>query len=300
LASKGTFIGHLAATIVNNACLIALNKQTIPFMRDFFGSRPRILWMILSGFFVTNALVAEFMGVKLFSLEKTFGYNEVGWSFLGQTNLNFTLSAGILLWPMVFIMTDVINEYYGKRGVRMLSWLTAGLIAYSFLMLTFAMLLEPADFWRTSHIGANLTPEQKQATMSQVGDYNAAFQLVFGQSQWIIVGSLIAFLISQLVDVRIFHWIKGKTGEDRIWLRSTGSTLVSQLIDTFVVGIIALHLGMGIPLAQVVASCLMGYMYKGTVAFLFTPIIYALHAAIERYLGHDVAREMKLSAAGKV
>jgi queuosine precursor transporter len=266
-------------------------------MRDFFKSRPRVLWMILSGFFVTNALVAEFMGVKLFSLEKTFGFEEAGWTVLGQQNLNFTLSAGILLWPMVFIMTDIINEYYGKRGVRMLSWLTAGLIAYSFIMLTFAMGLEPADFWRTSHIRAEFSPEQKTAALTQVGDYNAAFRLVFGQSQWIIVGSLIAFLIGQLVDVHIFHWIKSRTGENRLWLRTTGSTMISQLIDTFVVGVIALYWGMGIPLMQVVASCLMGYMYKGLVALVFTPIIYAAHIAIERYVGHEEAARMKHEAS---
>jgi queuosine precursor transporter len=266
-------------------------------MRDFFLAKPRVLWMILSGFFVTNALVAEFMGVKLFSLEKTFGFEEVGWTIMGQPNLNFTLSAGILLWPMVFIMTDIINEYYGRRGVRMLSWLTAALIAYGFVMLFFAMGLQPAEFWRTSHIRADFTPEQRAAALGQVGDYNAAFRLVFGQSQWIIVGSLIAFLIGQLVDVHVFHTIKKSTGEGRIWLRSTGSTLVSQLIDTFVVGIIALYWGMGIPLVQVVASCLMGYLYKGLVALAFTPVIYAAHAAIERYLGHDMAAEMKREAS---
>src|SRR5262245_54679487 len=113
-------------------------------MRKFFTSKANRLWLVLSGFFVTNALVAEFMGVKLFSLEKTFGFQEVGWSMFGQSNLSFTLTAGVLLWPAVFIMTDIINEYYGRRGVRMLSYLTAGLIAYGFMMLYFAMQLEPA------------------------------------------------------------------------------------------------------------------------------------------------------------
>jgi queuosine precursor transporter len=266
-------------------------------MRDFFNAKPRFLWMILSGFFVTNALVAEFMGVKLFSLEKTFGLTEANWTIFGQPNLNFTLSAGVLLWPLVFIMTDVINEYYGRRGVRMLSYLTAGLIAYGFIMLFFAMRLQPAEFWQTSHINPDWTAEQKSMAMNRVGDYNEAFRLVFGQSQWIIFGSLIAFLLSQLIDVHIFHAIKARTGENKIWLRTTGSTLVSQLIDTFVVGIIGLYYGMGIPLVQVIATCLMGYLYKGLVAATFTPVIYAVHAAVERYLGEDLAREMKIEAA---
>jgi hypothetical protein len=241
--------------------------------------------------------VAEFMGVKLFSLEKTFGFQEVDWTVLGQPHLNFTLSAGVLLWPAVFIMTDIINEYYGRVGVKMLSWLTAGLIVYGFVMLFFAMRLEPAEFWRTSHIQASWTPEQQAAMRTQVGDYNQAFRLVFGQSQWIIFGSLIAFMVGQLVDVGVFHRIKARTGEGKIWLRSTGSTLVSQLIDTFVVGFIALYYGLHIPLQQVIASCLMGYLYKGLIAISFTPIIYAIHAAIERFLGHETATKMKADAA---
>jgi queuosine precursor transporter len=268
-------------------------------MRDFFTTKPRLLWMLLSGFFITNTLVAEFMGVKLFSLEKTLGFAEANWTVLGQPNLNFTLSAGVLLWPAVFIMTDIINEYYGRKGVRILSFLTAGLILYGFVMLYFAMQLQPAEFWRTAHINAAWSPEQKADAMSRVGDYNQAYNLVFGQSQWIIFGSLLAFLIGQLVDVNIFHRIKQATGEGRIWLRSTGSTLVSQLIDTFVVGIIALYYGLGFPLAQVIATCLMGYAYKGLVALLMTPVIYGIHNLIERYLGADLAGEMKEAAAAR-
>ena len=201
-------------------------------MRDFFTSRSRRLWILLSGFFISNTLIAEFMGVKLFSLEKTLGFPEANWTLLGQSNLNFTLTAGVLLWPMVFIMTDIINEYYGRKGVRLLSYLTAGLIAYGFLMVTLAMKLEPADFWRTAHINPDWSAEQKAAALAQVGDYNQAYNLIFGQSQWIIVGSLIAFLLGQIVDVNVFHRIKKSTGEDKIWMRATGSTLVSQLIDT--------------------------------------------------------------------
>lgn len=267
-------------------------------MREFFSNRSNRLWMVLAGFFVSNTLVAEFMGVKLFSLEKTLGFAEADWTLLGQPHLNFTLTAGVLLWPMVFIMTDIINEYYGRNGVKLLSWLTAGLILYSFVMLTFAMQLQPADFWRTSHIQPDWDEAQKAAALAKVGDYNEAYNMIFGQSRWIIAGSLIAFLLGQLVDVQVFHRIKQHTGEDKIWMRATGSTLVSQLIDTFVVGIIALHFGLHIGLAQVVAICLMGYMYKGIVALLMTPVIYLIHEAIERYLGPELATKMKDAAAG--
>jgi hypothetical protein len=262
-------------------------------MRLFFSSKANRLWMLLSAFFVTNALVAEFMGVKLFSLEKTFGMHEVNWTLFGQHNLTFTLTAGVLLWPMVFIMTDIINEYFGPKGVKMLSYLTAGLIAYGFLMLFLAMQLEPAEFWRTAHIKPGLSPEQQAALRAQVSDYNVAYGLVFGQSLWIIVGSLVAFLVSQVVDVGVFHKIKSITGENKMWLRSTGSTMVSQFLDSFVVVFIALYIGQQLPFYQVLAISIMSYIYKGTMAIALTPVIYLVHEAIERYLGHDLAKEMK-------
>ena len=262
-------------------------------MREFFISKANRLWMILSGFFLTNALVAEFMGVKLFSLEKTFGYQEVHWTIFGQSNLSFTLTAGVLLWPVVFIMTDIINEYYGRRGVRMLSYMAAGLIAYGFLMLFFAMKLTPAEFWRTSHLSSPNVSEQVKAAVT---DFDAAYRLVFGQSLWIIAGSLTAFLVGQIVDVSTFHWIKSRTGEGKIWLRATGSTMVSQFIDSFVVIFIAFYIGAGWSFTQVLAISIMSYCYKGAMALLMTPVIYFVHELIERYLGHTLAAEMKAAA----
>jgi hypothetical protein len=223
---------------------------------------------------------------------------EANWTLFGQHNLSFTLTAGVLLWPVVFIMTDIINEYFGPKGVRMLSYLTAGLIAFSFMMLYFAMKLEPAEFWRTAHIKPSLTPDQQSALRAQVSDYNVAYGLVFGQSLWIIVGSLVAFLVSQIVDVGVFHRIKAWTGEKRMWLRSTGSTMVSQFLDSFVVVFIALYIGQQLPFAQVLAISIMSYIYKGSMAIILTPVIYIVHEAIERYLGHELARELKDVAQG--
>lgn len=265
-------------------------------MRDFFASKPTRLWTIMAGFFVANALVAEFMGVKLFSLEKNLGFQPLDWSLLGQSGLSFTLTAGVLLWPVVFVMTDLMNEYFGPRGVRMISYLTAGLIAYGFVMLYFAIGLEPADFWRTAHIKPGLSPDEQAAMRAQVSDYNTAYSIVFGQSLWIIVGSLFAFLVSQIVDVAVFHRIKSRTGEDKLWLRATGSTLVSQLLDSFVVVFIALYIGQQLPFLMVLAISIMNYLYKGIVALVMTPVIYAVHHAIDGYLGADLAAEMKRAA----
>jgi queuosine precursor transporter len=261
-------------------------------MRDILNNRGSRLFIILGGFFIANALSAEFMGVKIFSLERSFGGQPVNWNIFGGT-WNFDLSAGVLLWPVVFIMTDIINEYYGRRGVKFLSWLGAGLIAYAYVMFFGSIQLTSADWWASSQIQRG------------VSDMNASYNGIFGQGLGIIIGSLAAFLFSQLLDVTLFHYIKSKTGGKHLWLRSTGSTAFSQLVDTFVVTSIAFYFypmlvkGNGEPwrIQQLLTVCTGGYLYKFTVAVAMTPVIYLIHNVIEKYLGKDLAQAMKNHAA---
>jgi uncharacterized integral membrane protein (TIGR00697 family) len=246
------------------------------------GSR---LFILLGGFFIANALIAEVIGVKIFAMEETLGLSPLNWQLFGQEgSLSFT--AGVLLWPVVFIMTDVINEYFGLKGVRFLSFVAVGLIAYAFLMIFAAIHLAPASWW----VGINAdrgTP-----------DMQSAFSNILGQSNWIIVGSLIAFLVGQLVDVVIFQRIKLITGERYVWLRATGSTVFSQFIDSFVVLYVAFVLGpqkWSINLFLAVGT--VNYIYKFAMAIALTPLIYLAHYFIDRYLGKDLAHEMKMRAA---
>ncbi len=258
------------------------------------------LFILLGGFFIANALVAEFIGVKIYSVEKSLGFLPSSFSLFGKENLSFNMSAGVLNWPFVFVMTDIINEYFGKKGVRFLSFMTAILIAYAFLMFFMAIHLAPADFWVTSHINPNASLTEQADIRSKVGDYNYAFKLIFGQGLWIIVGSLAAFLIGQLVDVSVFHQIKKRTGEGSIWLRTTGSTLVSQLIDSYVVLFIAFYIGADWDLPTILALGLVAYIYKFIVAILMTPVVYLAHHLIETYLGEEKANELKRNAAEAV
>ncbi len=247
------------------------------------------LFIILAGFFVANAMIAEFIGVKIFSLEKTLGFTPVNWSLFGNSDLSFNLTAGVLLWPVVFIMTDIINEYFGKRCVRFLSFMTVGLILYAFLLFAIGIRLTPADFWPQSHLQGN-------ESNAAVSDLNVAFKLIFGQGLWIIIGSLIAFLIGQFLDVIVFQRIKKWTGEKAIWLRATGSTLVSQFVDSFVVLLVAFYIGADWDLRLVLAIGCVNYVYKFFMAVVLTPLIYLAHAIIDNYLGKEVAEQMKLAA----
>jgi uncharacterized integral membrane protein (TIGR00697 family) len=247
---------------------------------DFKGTR---LFMILGGFFIANALIAEFMGVKIFSLEQSLGLNPVNWSIFGE-QLSLNLTAGVLLWPVVFVLSDLINEYYGPKGVRFLTNGAIVLIIYAFLMIYAAISLTPADWW----VGSNVN--------KGVPDMQLAYKTVFGQGLWIIIGSLVAFLVGQILDVYIFHYIKKKTGEKYLWLRTTGSTLVSQLIDSFVVLYIAFGIGADWSTSLILSVGILNYIYKFSVAILLTPVLYWIHYGIDRYLGKEIADKLKEDA----
>jgi uncharacterized PurR-regulated membrane protein YhhQ (DUF165 family) len=268
----------------------------MPVQHNVLENKATRLFIMLGGFFVANAILAELIGVKIFSLERSVDIAPLNFSLFGISELSFNLTTGVLLWPFVFVLTDLINEYYGKRGVRLLSYLTAGLIVYAFAMVFVGIHLAPADFWPQSHISPDLTPNEQALLRSQVGDYDAAFRLVFGQGLWIILGSLVAFLVGQIIDISVFQRVKKITGEGMIWLRATGSTLVSQFIDSFVVLFIAFYIGADWNLQLVLAIGVVNYIYKFLMAVLMTPLLYAVHYIIEGYLGADTASAMKHKA----
>jgi uncharacterized integral membrane protein (TIGR00697 family) len=211
-----------------------------------FQSKKDTVYVILAGIFITNAVVAELIGGKLI--------------YVGSA----VMSIGILPWPIVFITTDLINEYFGEKGVRKLSLITASLIAYCFVLLFFALKIPAVK-------GENLVSD-------------AQFNGVFGQSMWIIVGSITAFLVSQLIDVTIFHFLKNKTGNKMIWLRSTGSTVISQLFDSFIVLGIAFWMTGKMTTDVYIASAFTGYFVKLILAIALTPMIYLGHSLIEKYI----------------
>lgn len=248
--------------------------------------RPAKLFIAITAFFAANALIAECIGGKIFSLEKVFGLPPSNFSLLGQTGLAFNLTCGVLLWPLEFVITDIVNEYYGPKAVRRISYTAVALISYAFLMFYLAIKIPPADFW----IGSG--------TENRIANMNDAFTSIFGQGMWIILGSLAAFLISQIVDVTVFHQIKKATGQNKVWLRATGSTLVSQFVDSFIVLFIAFKIGKGWSWQLVLAICLVNYAYKSFMAIILTPVIYLAEKGIDNYVGDQAARQMKMQAMG--
>lgn len=218
-----------------------------------FQTKREKVFFILAGIFITNAVLAEAIGGKLI---------EIG---------PFIMSVGIIPWPVVFLTTDLINEYYGKRGVRTISIFTAILIVFMFAVLFFCMSV-PA--WDKSPVSGK------------------AFDEVFGQSNAIIIGSIIAFLVAQMVDVWVFWFLREKTGKKMIWLRATGSTMVSQLVDTFIVVGIGFWLTGKVSFADYVNMSLTGYTCKLLIAVALTPLIYIGHGAIDTYFGEKESEKM--------
>lgn len=246
------------------------------------------LFLILSGIFITNAILAELTGIKIFSAESTFGLPPANIKLLGDFVLDFNLTAGVILWPVVFISTDVINEYFGKQGVKKISYLTVVLISYAFLAIYIITNLPPAAFWLEVN---KVDPEGNPFNI----DY--AFNTVFTQGMGIIIGSLFAFLMGQLLDVFVFHKLRSITGEKMIWLRATGSTLISQLIDSFLVLFIAFYIFGKWPIEQIISVGIINYIYKFLVAIAVTPLLYVAHYVIDRYLGKATAKEMMEEAS---
>lgn len=252
-----------------------------------FSDRPTKIFILITAFFVANALIAECIGGKLFSLEKLFNLTPKPFSLLGEKGLTYTLTCGVLLWPLEFVITDIVNEFYGPKAVRRISYIAVSLIGYAFLMFYLAIGTPPnTDFW----VGS----QQQHG----IPDMQLAFAAIFGQSMWIIFGSLMAFLVSQVLDAWVFQKIKKRTGEKHIWLRATGSTFVSQFVDSFIVLFIAFKIGQDWSYQRVLAICMVNYSYKFTMAIILTPLIYLIEGRIINYIGKDVAHQMKLEASG--
>ena len=232
------------------------------------------IFVILSGLFITNAIIAEILGTKIFDF-----------SFFKD----FSLSVGVLIWPFVFITTDIINEYFGKKGVKRISYFTIALISYVFVIIFLSTKLTPNSYWITIN---NLDDE------GNIFNINYAYNAIFLQSTGIIVGSIFAFLIAQILDVHVFQKLKRITKGRYVWLRATGSTLISQLIDSFVVLLIAFYYlapeGKSWSISQVIYVGIDNYTFKFIVAILITPLIYFAHYLIDSYLGKSFLQRQRI------
>lgn len=223
-------------------------------------TRKEIIFMVMAGIFITSAIVAELISCK-------------------QADIGlYPIIAGIVPWPIVFLLTDVMNEYFGKKAIQRLSWITCGMIAFCFLVVYMAVLLP--------------TAEGSYAT-------EAEFTKLFGGSLPIMIGSITAFIISQMIDVWAFWFMRKLTGERYIWLRSTGSTLFSQLADSYLVLLIGFWIPGTFTMSEILFLGITGYATKVVIAILLTPFIYLVRYLIKNLLGKEQAEQMAAEAAAE-
>ena len=212
-----------------------------------FKDKKSKLFMWLTSAFITFLLMAELTGSKLIS-------------FMG-----FTLTMGVIPFPITFLITDTLNEFYGKRAVKHTT-----LIGMIMILMAYAIIVI----------------DLKIPAISDSPVDDASFIKVFANSGLVIIGSIIAYLIGQMIDINVFHYLRMKTKEKHIWLRATGSTIISQLIDSYVVIFIAF--GSTLPFEKLIAISSTNFIYKLFIAIGLTPMIYLIHSIIANYLGPEL------------
>jgi uncharacterized integral membrane protein (TIGR00697 family) len=171
----------------------------------------------------------------------------------------FTLSAGIIPFPLTFVLTDIVNEFYGPTGARRLTFVGLGAAMFVWAVIQLAL-----------HLPSSAT--------SPIPD--AVFQAAFGTASRLYVASLSAYLVGQLLDIVIFRFLRQRTGHRLLWLRATGSTVLSQMIDSFTVSFV--FLAGTRPLGFITSNAANNYFGKLIMAVLLTPVIYAIHAIFRR------------------
>jgi queuosine precursor transporter len=210
---------------------------------------PALVFAWLCATFAVALVIANLMGALLFTLPLPFGFPSV------------TLSAGIIAFPITFLLTDLINEFYGSKGAKQVTAIGFGLSVMAFFVL-----------WLGQHL-----PISPNTVLSKM-----AYWQVSTQYTGMFLASLSAYLIGQLLDISLFGWFKQWTGSRLIWLRATGSTLVSQLFDSLIVGLLAFW--GDLPLSVILGICTANYWVKFGSAILTTPVLYVAHALLNRFL----------------
>jgi uncharacterized integral membrane protein (TIGR00697 family) len=211
------------------------------------------LFLALTALFVTALIVGDIIGGKLFEV-----------SVFGSL---YTLSVGIIPFPITFVLTDVLNEFYGKKAARTVTWVGLGSAVFAFAVIFAAGAIPFAPFTR----GADWKGITEQD-----------FETVFLSSQRILAASMVAYLCGQLIDIFVFHKLKAATLNRFIWLRATGSTVVSQFFDTALIQTLAWY--GTLETAKLPGLILASYGVKVLVAIGLTPVIYVLHGFVTRVL----------------
>tara|TARA_B100002052_G_C15645116_1_gene490205 strand:- start:8 stop:688 length:681 start_codon:yes stop_codon:yes gene_type:complete len=215
------------------------------------------LFIILTAMFIAALITCNLIANKF--VEINLGFK------------TFIVSAGILPYPLTFLITDILSEVYGRKMTNRV--VASGFFA-SIMVLLFLWLGSIAPAIQTSPIN------------------NETFNLVFSNAWRVIAASMIAYLSAQFLDVRLFHFWKNLTKGKHLWLRNNASTIGSQLVDTTLV-VCVLFIGVW-PTGQIIQAIIDGWLFKIMCAFIDTPIFYFLSGYLKKKFNLKINEEVSL------
>lgn len=226
------------------------------------GDKKARVFFVLAAINLTALIIANVIGVKLFQFEVDLGFGPFGVEH----------TAGMLAFPITFLLNDLINEFYGRKAARFVAWLSFWMALFGFVLISIARALPILE-------GIPGTADDK------------SFELIFGGSALMTLSSIVAFLLGSLLDIAVFGFFKRVTGGRMVWLRATGSTVVSQLFDSFVITILFFQVAQGLTGGEVASfdfilrTALTGYILKFVIALILTPQVYFGRWLIRRVVG---------------
>lgn len=239
-------------------------------MTDAMGRRDKV-FLGLAGLFVSSLVIANIITFKLFSAPLPGGLE-----LFGQDAV--VLAAGVLPYPLTFLVTDLLSELYGKERASAVVWTGFWASLWVLVVIRVGSWVPPVG--TEAH-----TPEEVQALYTGV----------FGQSSRAIIASMTAYLVAQLFDVRIFHFWKRVTGGRHMWLRNNGSTIFSQMLDTVLV--VSILFWNVLPPATIVQVIAASYVFKLLAALVDTPLFYLGAYWLRRWMGEPEEAEEEVVAA---
>lgn len=227
-------------------------------------------YVVLAATFAVVLVLTNIIGVKLFVL---WPDGRPGW-IPGVGPL--TLTSGIITYPITFLLTDLVSEFWGRKRADLMVMMGFGMSLLMLVMVQLALALEPSDFWSDPELGWG--PDEMQE----------AFAATFKFPALLLGASMLAYLVAQLFDVRLYHFWWKLTDGKHMWLRNNGSTMISQLLDTIIVNGIFLTWGYPMEVGEVVEIIIAVYLCKVVLAILDTPLIYLGRSWLARFFGMKV------------
>ena len=221
----------------------------------------------LATLFAVVLVLTNIVGVKLFAI---FAEGRPAW-MPGEGSL--TLTAGLITYPLTFLLTDLVSEIWGRKRADFMVVLGFAMSLVMLGITQLALALNPSDFWTNERLGMD-TPAMQQA-----------FEATFALQGLLLFASMLAYLVAQLFDVRLYHFWWRLTKGRHMWIRNNGSTAISQLVDTLIVNSIFLRGALGMEWGAIFEIIAAVYLCKLVLAALDTPLIYLGRSLLRDFLG---------------